>query len=126
MLACTVVVLALLALCCLLSRFSRMQESTMNAILAKQWFWIYRHTWVQTDSGKVLINERIDAAYATHSCEALEYAHGRHPLKPNMILTAYPCRNAADRYDARLANGMVTKRILDFEEEMQAAEQRMR
>jgi hypothetical protein len=118
-------VFALLALCCFYLRFSHIQESTMNAILSNQWHWIVRHTWIQTDSGKILINERIDAAYVTFQSEAVDYAMQRHAVKPNMVLTAYPCRNAAERYDARMIHAVVSKRLLDFENEMTQLEQRM-
>ena len=117
-------VFALLAVCCFYLRFSHIQESTMNAILSKEWYWVVRHTWIQTDSGKILINERIDAAYTTFQSEAVEYAKQRHPLKPNMVLTAFPCRSAEDRYEARMIHALVSKRLLDFEHEMTQLEQR--
>lgn len=105
--------------------FGRMEGAAMDTILKREWYWVVRHTWVKTDSGTILINERIDAAYVTLASEAVEEAKKRHPLKPNMALTAFACRNAADRYDARLAHGIVSKRITDFEHEMQTFEQRM-
>lgn len=117
--------LACLVLCWFVGRSLRIQERAVDTILARQWYWVVRHTWVKTDSGTILINERIDAAYASMAEEAVAEASKRHPLKPNMVLTAFPCRNAADRYDARLAHGLVSKRIIDFETEMQQLEQRM-
>ena len=115
----------LLALACLLSRSSRIQESTMATILKCEWYWIVRHTWVQTDSGTILINEHIDAAYAASMVEAVEYAQGRHPVKTNMVLTAYRCGNASQRLSAKQLNDMVSQRIAEFDTEMEHLTQRM-
>lgn len=118
-------VFVLLVLCCFTSLFSRTQESTMNAILAKEWHWVVRHTRIRVGEQDMLLNERIDAAYTTFASEAIEYVAKRHPLKGNMVLTAYACRNADERFIARQLHDMVSRRIAAFEQEMTQLEQRM-
>jgi len=119
------VVCALLALWFLSRSFSHIQESTMNAMLAKDWHWIVRHTHIRVGNTMVLQNERIDAAYVTFASEAVEYAKQRHPLKCNVTLTAFACRNAEERRYARELHDMVSARIAEFESEMHFIEQRM-
>ena len=97
----------------------------MNAMLKKQWHWIVRHTWVNVNGTKILVNETIDAAYVSFNSEAVEYGKARHALKPNVVLTALPCNSEDDRKRARELNHMVSTRIAECEAEMHFIEQRM-
>ena len=97
----------------------------MNTILKCEWYWVCKHTRTVVDGSACLTTERIDAAFVMFASEAIAYGESRHPLKPNMILTAYPCRNSEERYHARLVHGLVCKRISEAEHEWEQLIERM-
>jgi hypothetical protein len=110
--------LAFLWLCCLSAASLRAQEELMNAVLNKDWYWIWCHTTNQVGNVSYSTHERIDAVYATAPQGALWQAYNRHGIKSNMRLEALKC---VDDHDVMMAKGtflLVNERNERFEEFM--------
>ena len=87
----------------------------MDAVLSKEWYWIWCHTTNAVGSVSYSTHERIDAVYASAPQAALWLAHYRHGIKPNMKLEAVRCVDDHDRSEARHAYQFVTELNERFE-----------
>jgi hypothetical protein len=111
--------LAFYWLCCLSSASLRQREEAfMNAILEKEWYWIWCHTTNPVGNVSYSTHERIDAVYATAPQAALWLAYNRHGIKPNMRLEAVKCVDDHDRNEARKAHQFVSEVNERFEQFM--------
>ena len=81
----------------------------MNAILDKDWYWIWCHTETFVGQVSYSTHERIDAVYSCVPQGALWQAHHRHGIKPNMRLEAVRCVDDHDRNEARKAHQFVNE-----------------
>jgi hypothetical protein len=114
----SVLVFVSLVLCCCLFRSSRIQESAVDAILSKDWYWIWCHTETFVGNVSYTTHERIDAVFASTKCVAEMIARSRHGIKPNMRIETVRCVDEYDRSEARKANQFVTEINERFEEFM--------
>ena len=85
------------------------EEAFMDAILDKDWYWIWCHTTTPVGNVSYSTHERIDAVYATAPQGACWQAYHRHGIKPNMRLEAVKCVDDHDRNEARKAHQFVSE-----------------
>jgi len=113
---------AFFLLCCWSSVSLRQREREwMDAILNKEWYWIWCHTDTTVGHVSYSTHERIDAVYATGEKGALWLVYCRHGVKPNMRLEAVKCVDDHDRNEARKAHQVVSELNERFEAFMNLA-----
>ena len=97
------------------------EEAFMDAVLSKDWYWIWCHEETFVGNVSYSTHERIDAVYATAPQGACWQAYKRHGIKPNMRLEAVKCVDDHDRNEARKAHQFVSEVNERFEEFMTLA-----
>jgi hypothetical protein len=90
------------------TRSGRTGEDLANAMLAKDWYWIWRHTETTVGLVSYSTHERIDAVYASQPCVAELIARSRHAVKPNQRIEPVKCMDDHDRSEARIAHKVIS------------------
>ena len=90
----------------------------MDAVLSKDWYWIWCHEETFVGNVSYTRHSKIDAVYASAPQAAEWLARSRHGIKPNMRLEAVKC---VDDHDTMMAKGtflLVNERNERFEQFM--------